>query len=79
MSCVKLFVRSIFNHTTSGSTTTKEVSTVNDDAVYDEVKVQKVEMKENSAYDTALAAVSPQLLEQKGEETTHDYEDVSQL
>ena len=36
-------------------------------------------MKENCAYDTVLAAVSTQLVEQEGEETTHDYEDVSQL
>ena len=45
-------------------------------SVYDEVKV---EMKENSAYGTALAAVSTQLVEHEGEETTHDYEEVSQL
>ena len=80
MSCVNLCVQSIFNHTTSGrSTATKQISTVSDDPVYDEVKVQKIEMKENSAYHTALAAVSIQLVEHEGKETTHDYEDVSQF
>ena len=39
------------------------------------MNVQKVEMKENSA----PAAVSTQLVEHEGEETTHDYEEVSQL
>ena len=44
--------------------------------------VQEIEVKQNSAYGTALAAVSTQLGEHgvcAKEETTHDYEVVSQL
>ena len=72
------------NHTISGSTRTKQNATVSNEPVHDEVIVKEIELKENSAYGTVhLAAVTTQQGEQEGvyerEETTHDYEDVSQL
>ena len=72
-------VKNWFNCIISGSTATKQIATVNVNPVYDEVMVQEIEMKQNSAYGTALAAVSTQLGKHQGEETTHEYEDVSQL
>ena len=60
----------LFDHTILGSTATKQTVTVNVDPVYDEVTEQDIEMKENSAYGTVLAAVSTQLGEHQGEETT---------
>ena len=75
---MNLCVQSGFNHTASASTT-KQTSTVCDVMGQTSTVCETDEMKKNSAYDTALAAVSTQLVEQEGEETTHDHEEVSQL
>ena len=65
----------------SGSKTAPDIITVSGNPVYQEVMIQRIEMKENSAYGTAKLAAGSRQLEKHGkrEETTPEYEYVSQL